>query len=525
MNNLVSIIIPTRNSVTYLQNCLNSIKKQTYKAIEIIIVDGKSTDGTLKLAKQYKCKIFLYIPKVGSGSFDASYKRNYGAKKAKGAYVYWMDADMELDPTLIQEAVQLTKKGADAVILPEDSFGTGIWAQAKNLERRCYWDDDTVECPRFFKKEVWDAIGGLDESLGAGGDDLDIHQKVLDKNYTVLRTKALVSHNEGNLQLAKLFKKHFMYGRDTIRYFVKRPRASVMSYFPIRPAYLKHIDLFIQRPFDACIFIIMRTTEYFAGFLGFLYSLIDSLRSRLTHIAPTKKSKPMDIEEYARVLPQYYGGIIPKTLQKYLDTSVYNSILDCGCGDGSILSALKNKKYLLGKKTYAIDLSKNRIKLVKKIDTHIRAYVDNAETLQSILKNSIDFLYSSYVIEHVDDKKMMQAIARVMKKNGTVYISTLFKKWFGWYYKRKDGRWVMDVTHAREYSSDDELFNTIDINKFMIIESRKSQMFFPIIDFFIRRLPIKNRHIFIQNSILNALRKITVPIIGYYDWEIVLRKK
>ena len=160
---LVSIIIPTKNSSEFLENCLKSIKQQTYKNIEVIVVDGKSTDKTLSLAKKYKCKIYQLVPKVRKGTFDAPYKRNYGVKKSRGEYVYYVDADMELPPKLIQEAVTLCSKKYDALIIPEDSFGIGIWASAKNLERRCYWGDNLIESPRFFRKKVWQKVGGLDE--------------------------------------------------------------------------------------------------------------------------------------------------------------------------------------------------------------------------------------------------------------------------------------------------------------------------------------------------------------------------
>lgn len=528
MNDLVSIIIPTRNSGELLENCLKSVSKQTYKNIEIIVVDGKSTDNTINLAKKYKCKLYLFVPKVKKGVFDASYKRNYGVKKSKGSYVYWLDADMELPKRLIEEAVDLCKKGADAVILPEDSFGTGIWARAKNLERRCYWGDDTVECPRFLKHSIWNIIGGLDEFLGAGGDDLDIHQKVIEKGFKVGRTKNIVMHNEGNLKLSKLFKKHFMYGRDTIKYFYKRPRASIVSYFPIRMAYLRNIKLFFSRPLDAFVFVFMRTIEYFAGFLGFLYSFINidqiNIRSGKKRIK-VKKNNWGGIEEYARILPQYYGTTIPKKLKKYLDATSFTSLLDCGCGDGALLYALKQNNYFKNRKISAVDLSKNRIDLVRKIDPKIHAYVDSAETLKRIKNNSIDFFMSTHVIEHVDDKKMLDAIDRVVRKNGTIYIATIFKKWYGWYYYRKNGKWVMDLTHLREYSRDEELLNLIDKKKYIIIEMQKNQLYFPVIDFFIRRLFIKNRQLFVNNTFFNIIRNIKIPAVGYYNWEIILRKK
>lgn len=517
MNQLVSIIIPTRNSARFLEACLRSIRMQSHKKIEIILVDGKSTDDTRKIAKKYKCKIYSFVPNVPKGAFDASYKRNYGAKKAKGSYVYWMDADMELPRGLVAEAIKCITRGAEAVILPEDSFGTGIWAQAKKLERRCYWGDNAVECPRFFKRSIWDAIGGLDETLGAGGDDLDIHQKVLERGYKVARTRAIVLHNEGALTLTRLIQKHFMYGRDTVKYFYKRPRASIISYFPIRAAYIRNIPLFMSHPITTFFFVIMRTSEYAAGFCGFVYSFFASRREN--------PQEPMDIETYAQALPQYYEHTLPPTLHRYLKTRPFRTLLDAGCGDGSLMYALLYNGFFKKKTIYGVDLSKKRIALVKAIDPRIHAYVDDALVLKHIKTRSIDFYISTYVIEHVDDKKMLGTAARVLRKNGTAYISTVFKKWWGWYYYRRNGKWVMDVTHLREYMSDNELFRHIDKKSFDLLESKKSQMSFPIIDFIVRRLLIKNRGVFMDSPLLTALRKIKIPIPGYYEWEIILRKK
>ncbi len=270
---MVTIVIPTKNSARFLGACLASIRKQTYKPIQILLVDSGSTDETKQVAKEYKAEMLLHNPNVRKGTFEAPHKRNYGAVKAKGEYVYYVDADMELSPTVVAEAVALTQKHA-AVILPEESFGIGIWAQAKQLERRCYWGDDSVEAPRFFKKTVWMELGGLDETLGGGGDDWDLFQKVLEKGYTVGRTKSLVYHNEGNLQLNHLIKKRFMYGRDALKYVSKRPKAGFTSYFPIRMAYIRNWKLFLMRPIDTIAFIIMRTAEYLAGFAGVLYSFL-----------------------------------------------------------------------------------------------------------------------------------------------------------------------------------------------------------------------------------------------------------
>lgn len=241
------------------------------------------------------------------------------------------------------------------------------------------------------------------------------------------------------------------------------------------------------------------------------------------------KTSTLTIEEYAQSLPQYYGTEIPKTLKKYLDSTTFSSLLECGCGDGSLLYTLKCNNYFKGKKIIAIDLSKNRIALVKKIDSNINAFVDNAEELTKIKDNSVDFFTSTHVIEHVNDKKMLKAIERVVKKEGTIYIATIFKEWYGWYYYRRHGKWVMDVTHLREYGKDEELLELIDKNKFKILEIQKTQLYFPVIDFIIRRLfllkIICNRDLFVNNTFFNMLRSIKIPILGYYNWEIVLKKR
>lgn len=237
----------------------------------------------------------------------------------------------------------------------------------------------------------------------------------------------------------------------------------------------------------------------------------------------------MGIEEYAKSLPQYYGMTIPKTLKKYLDKTTFKTIIDCGCGDGALIYVLNKRGYFKDKKVIGVDLSQNRINLIRKINPKIQAFVDDAEKLKHIKNDSIDFFMSTHVIEHVNDKTMLGTIGRVVKKGGTIYIATIFKKWYGWYYYRKDGKWVMDVTHLREYKHDKELIDIVNKKIFRVLETKKTQLYFPIIDFVIRRLfmnnLIKNREVFIHNPVFNFLRNFRIPVPGYYNWEIILKKK
>ena len=137
---LVSIIIPTRNSAEFLEKCLSSIKNQSYKNIEVIVVDNNSTDNTEEVAKKYVNQ-FIDVGKIKSfrGRFSATFQRNYGVKKSKGEIVYYFDADMVMDKNVIKDCVTLILNNqADVIIIPEDSFGTSFWAKCKQLERRCY---------------------------------------------------------------------------------------------------------------------------------------------------------------------------------------------------------------------------------------------------------------------------------------------------------------------------------------------------------------------------------------------------
>ncbi len=232
----------------------------------------------------------------------------------------------------------------------------------------------------------------------------------------------------------------------------------------------------------------------------------------------------MDIEQYSEIAPQYYKNVVPSLLRKYLKGVKGISLLDCGCGDGSLLYALKRNDYFEGNKIFAIDLSKKRIELVRRIDQTIHAAVDSAESIESIVDNSIDFFISTQVIEHVDQKKMLASIDRVVRGRGKIYLATVFKKWYGWYfYKNQEGKWVIDPTHVREYTHDSQLFSDIDWDKFRLIENRKTLLWFPVIDFFIKRTVVKNRRI-LDTAFGRFLRTFQVPIIGYYNWEIILEK-
>ncbi len=268
---VVSVVIPTLNSENYIVDCLKSIRNQSYEFVEIIVVDGGSTDRTVELAKKYADKVLMFNTRIlKEGHFTATHQRNYGVKNSSGQLVFYVDADMILTRDVILNCVKKIEEGFDAVVVPEESFGKGFWANCKRLERRCYWGDNTVEAARFIRRDVWDRLGGLDESLGAGGDDWDLHQRLLESGYKIARVNSLILHNEGNLSLSKLVRKRFMYGKDIPKYIRKRPKKALISYFPVRIAFIRNRKLFVNDPIHGLGVVFMKTIEYLAGLIGFL---------------------------------------------------------------------------------------------------------------------------------------------------------------------------------------------------------------------------------------------------------------
>ena len=92
---LVSIIIVTFNAGKTLQNCLDSIFQQTYKNIEIIIIDGLSNDNTVEILKKNEDKISLWISEKDEGVYDAM---NKSLKYLKGDRIFFLGADDMLLP-------------------------------------------------------------------------------------------------------------------------------------------------------------------------------------------------------------------------------------------------------------------------------------------------------------------------------------------------------------------------------------------------------------------------------------------
>ena len=109
MNELISIIVPVYNVEQYLNKCVESIINQTYKNIEIILVNDGSTDNSGKLCDELKLRDdrIQVIHKQNGGLSDA---RNAGLKIAKGEYIGFVDSDDYIAKDMFETLYNLNKK-------------------------------------------------------------------------------------------------------------------------------------------------------------------------------------------------------------------------------------------------------------------------------------------------------------------------------------------------------------------------------------------------------------------------------
>jgi len=271
INSLVSIIIPTKNSESTIEECAKSLITQTYKDIEIIVVDNNSMDNTKEIAKKFTKLVFNMGP-------ERSAQRNFGALKSKGKYLLFIDSDMELSQNVVADCVSLSKKNKKlgGVIIPEESFGVGFWAECKMLERSFYIGVDWLEAARFFPKKIFNQLKGYDENQ-TGTEDYDLPQRIKQKfgENSILRINNYIYHNEGKLAIGYTLKKKYYYTKSIGNYAKKK---SNTKYFNKQANILERYKLFLSHPIKLFKnptlgfgLLFMKTSEFVVGGIGYLF--------------------------------------------------------------------------------------------------------------------------------------------------------------------------------------------------------------------------------------------------------------
>lgn len=184
----VSVIIPTYDEEENINECLESLSKQSYKNLEIIIVDDGSTDKSkIKIQKsksQFKIKNLMLLEQNHKGAGAA---RNLGAKHAKGEFLVFIDADMTFDKDFVSQLVQPIIEGKTIGTFSKEEYlanKDNIWAVCWNINRglpknRMHTDNYPANQKVFraILKREFERVEGFNEKAGYT-DDWSLSEKL-----------------------------------------------------------------------------------------------------------------------------------------------------------------------------------------------------------------------------------------------------------------------------------------------------------------------------------------------------------
>jgi len=154
----VSVIIPCYNYGQYLDEAIQSVLDQSVKPHEIIVVSDGAIDNSVEIARKYPVTI---IEKKNGGLASA---RNAGIKVSTGTYVMSFDSDDIMRPDCIKEHLKLASPNT-IVTCGLMAFGSESYtARPKKASFEILKKGNVIYSNSLFSKELWERIGGFDES-------------------------------------------------------------------------------------------------------------------------------------------------------------------------------------------------------------------------------------------------------------------------------------------------------------------------------------------------------------------------
>lgn len=180
----VCVIIPCFNDGLYIKESIASVRCQTHKKIEIVVVNDGSTDSeTLKVLDSLKNEKDLIV--IDSINMGPSHARNLGIKSNNSEYILPLDSDDLIGPTYIEKALNIfkTKPEIGIVYCKAEFIGlkSGPWDLPEFSKEIMAWDNCIFNAG-LFRRSDWEKSGGYDESLIYGSEDYDFWLSLLELN-------------------------------------------------------------------------------------------------------------------------------------------------------------------------------------------------------------------------------------------------------------------------------------------------------------------------------------------------------
>jgi len=216
VQDLVSVVIPNWNGKKFLTGCLDSLAKQSYKPIEIIVVDNGSTDGSVEFIQQNFKDVILVRFETNTGFSKAV---NQGVISATGEFVVLMNNDTTADVNWISELVKAIKQHPEAgsagcKMLAYDDHrildGAGDGYRRGGLPGRIghrEFDNGQFDNPRYilgacggaalYRRSLFDDIGLFDEDYFAYLEDVDMGLRAQSAGYKCIYVPSAIIYHLG----------------------------------------------------------------------------------------------------------------------------------------------------------------------------------------------------------------------------------------------------------------------------------------------------------------------------------------
>ena len=175
----VSVIMPCYNDGKYIEEAVESVFAQTYKNIELIVIDdGSDEQETIDILNRLGDRIVL----LKTNHLRPAGARNYGITRATGKYILPVDSDDKIDSTYVAKAVEILEKNQNigVVYCEADLFGekSGKWdLPSYSFDKMLL--DNVVFVTALFYREDWEKVGGFNTHMLAGMEDYDFWLAIL----------------------------------------------------------------------------------------------------------------------------------------------------------------------------------------------------------------------------------------------------------------------------------------------------------------------------------------------------------
>lgn len=223
----VTVVVPVRNGELTIQSLLDSLQKLDYdrNKVEVIVVDGNSTDKTQEIVKKYPVKLVVEKRK------GLNLARNTGIKCSKGEIVAFTDSDCIVPPNWITKIVENFKDpkvscvGGSAKALDCDFVSQyadnsivrlmPFFTKREELEKVKPFFRHPAGCNMAFRRKVAEEVGYFDENIRYGFDEVEFADRVCRAGYKmVLDPEVLVWHKHRST-LREFLKQNFQYGKGS----------------------------------------------------------------------------------------------------------------------------------------------------------------------------------------------------------------------------------------------------------------------------------------------------------------------